>query len=165
MTIRLNWFRYIVMCGIALGINGASPAQTPRPDRDAAKQKTASQVAYFEAARVNASFEKAAQLVEGDTQNSHYKILTARRDKPGQSELHSKDTDLIYVLEGTARFVTGGEIVAGTTTAPDEIRGASIKDGTSRQLGKGDVILVPNGIPHQFVEVSNPFLYYVVKVR
>ena len=165
MTIRRNWLPYIVACGILLWITGASTAQTPTPDANAANKKPTSEVTYFEAAKVNASFEKAALLVEGDTQDSHYKILTARRDKPGQSELHSKDTDLIYILEGTARFVTGGEIVEGKTTAPDEIRGASIKDGTSRKLAKGDVIIVPGGVPHQFVEVSNPFLYYVVKVR
>jgi len=27
------------------------------------------------------------------------------------------------------------------------------------------VIVVPAGTPHQFKEVSSPFLYYVVKVR
>jgi hypothetical protein len=27
------------------------------------------------------------------------------------------------------------------------------------------VIVVPTGVPHQFLEVTNPFLYYVVKVR
>ena len=35
---------------------------------------------------------------------------------------------------------------------------ASFKD-------KGDVIVVPAGTPHWFKEVSNPFLYYVVKAR
>ena len=33
------------------------------------------------------------------------------------------------------------------------------------QIAKGDVIIVPHGVPHQFLEVTNPFLYYVVKVR
>src|SRR5438094_780199 len=51
------------------------------------------------------------------------------------------------------------------TTAPDELRGTSIRNGETRQIAKGDVIVVPNGVPHQFLEVTNPFLYYVVKVR
>ena len=33
------------------------------------------------------------------------------------------------------------------------------------KIAKGDVIIVPRGVPHQFLEVTNPFLYYVVKVR
>ena len=48
---------------------------------------------------------------------------------------------------------------------PDEIRGSSISGGETRQLAKGDVVIVPAGVPHWFKEVSNPFLYYVVKAR
>jgi isocitrate/isopropylmalate dehydrogenase len=61
--------------------------------------------------------------------------------------------------------VTGGEAVDAKTTAPDELRGSSIRDGQTRQIAKGDVVIVPHGVPHQFLEVTNPFLYYVVKVR
>ena len=119
---------------------------------------------HFDAAKVSASFEKGSPLFPG-TEDGHYQILTARRDKSGQSELHAKFTDVIYVVEGTATFVTGGEVVDGKTTAPDEIRGESIKGGTTRKLAKGDVIVVPNNTAHQFVEVNPPFLYLVVKVK
>jgi len=164
MTVRVNWFRFVDLCLTSLLLTGVSVAQTSVSDKTAEKKRVR-EVMYFEASKVTASFEKAAVLVEGDKPDSHYKILTGRRDKPGQSELHVKDTDLIYILEGRATFVTGGEMIEGKTTAPDETRGSSIKDGTTRKLAKGDVIIVPNGVPHQFLEVSNPFLYYVVKVR
>ena len=40
------------------------------------------------------------------------------------------------------------------------------RDGIqARTLTKGDVIIVPNGTPHWFKEVSGPVLYYVVKVQ
>ena len=42
---------------------------------------------------------------------------------------------------------------------------ASIRNGQSRKIAQGDVIIVPHGVPHQFLEVTNPFLYFVVKVR
>jgi glc operon protein GlcG len=29
----------------------------------------------------------------------------------------------------------------------------------------GDVVVIPNGVPHWFKEVEAPFLYYVIKVR
>jgi len=96
---------------------------------------------------------------------ANYMIHASRREKPGMAEVHVKDADLIYVMEGRATFVTGGSMVDGKTVAPDEIRGASIKDGQTRHLDKGDVIIVPRGVPHQFAETTNPFLYYVVKVR
>ena len=67
--------------------------------------------------------------------------------------------------KGSATFVTGGVPVDTAATAPDELRGSSIRNGQTQQISKGDVIVVPNGVPHQFLEVTNPFLYYVVKVR
>ena len=36
--------------------------------------------------------------------------------------------------------------------------------GTPHALGEGDVLAIPAGVPHQFTEVSDPFLYFVVKV-
>ena len=76
-----------------------------------------------------------------------------------------KDADIIYVLDGTATFVTGGNAIDTATVAADEIRGKSIDGGETRQIAKGDVIIVPAGVPHWFREVSKPFLYYVVKAR
>ena len=65
----------------------------------------------------------------------------------------------------TAAFlVTGGTAVEPTTTAPDEIRGKEIQGGESRRISKGDVVVVPNGVPHWFKQVDGPLLYYVVKV-
>lgn len=80
------------------------------------------------------------------------------------AEIHERDTDIVYVLDGTATFVTGGTMVDGKTTGPDEIRGKSINGGETRKLLKGDVVIVPNGTPHWFREVGGTFLYYVVKV-
>lgn len=127
-------------------------------------QDSGSGVRYYPAADVAAAFAKGAVLYDG-AGGSNYMIHASRREKPGMAEVHVKDADLIYVMEGGATFVTGGRVIEGKTTAPDEIRGASIADGQTRRLEKGDVIIVPKGTPHQFTETTNPFLYYVVKVR
>jgi glc operon protein GlcG len=81
------------------------------------------------------------------------------------AEVHERDTDIAYVLEGTATLVTGGEAVETKTIAPEEIRGAAIRGGSERRLVKGDVVIIPNGVPHWFKEVPGPLNYYVVKVR
>ena len=120
-------------------------------------------VTYFPAEKVTAAFAKGAVLFDGEGRN--YMVHASRRDAAGQAEVHVKDADIIYVLEGSTTFVTGGTVVDGKTTAPDEIRGTRIDGGESRRLGKGDVIIVPNGTPHWFKEVDGPVLYYVVKVR
>jgi uncharacterized protein GlcG (DUF336 family)/quercetin dioxygenase-like cupin family protein len=121
-------------------------------------------VSYWEKAKVEEAFSKGAVLFDG-SDGRNYMVHASRREKPGQAEIHTKDADVIYVLQGSATFITGGEAVDGKTIAPDEIRGNSINGGETRKIAKGDVIIVPHGVPHQFLEVTNPFLYYVVKVR
>lgn len=97
--------------------------------------------------------------------NSSYKIQAGRRvTAPGQVEVHDHDTDIFYVLDGTATLVTGGKTEGGKTTGAGEVRGDKITGGTPRKLQKGDVVVIPQGVPHWFTEVSNPFLYFVVKV-
>jgi glc operon protein GlcG len=121
-------------------------------------------VSYFERSKVDEAFSKGAILLDG-SDGRNYMVHASRREKPGQAEIHTKDTDVIYVLDGTATFITGGEAVNAKNTATDELRGESIRNGQTRQIAKGDVIVVPNGVPHQFAQVTDPFLYYVVKVR
>jgi mannose-6-phosphate isomerase-like protein (cupin superfamily) len=122
-----------------------------------------SEVTYFPAATVSAAFDRGAVLFDGAGGN--YMVHASRRDAAGQAEVHLKDADVIYVLEGATTFVTGGTVVDPKTTAPDEIRGTAVENGETRRLGKGDVIIVPRGTPHWFKEVDEPVLYYVVKVR
>jgi quercetin dioxygenase-like cupin family protein len=109
---------------------------------------------------VQAAFAKGMPLIETST----YKIHASRRERDGQAEVHTRDTDIVYVLDGTATLVTGGQVVNGKTIAQEEERGDSIAGGQTRVLGKGDVIVIPNGVPHLFKNVTSPFLYYVVKV-
>lgn len=105
------------------------------------------------------AFAKGQPLVE----TAEYKVHASRREAPGMAEVHSLDTDIIYVLDGTATVVTGGTVVAPREVAPAEIRGPAIAGGTRQVLTRGDVFIVPHGVPHWFTEVQGPFLYYVVK--
>ena len=127
-----------------------------------AAARAGSAVTYFRAENVAASFAKGGVLFDRGT---NYMIHTSRRVAPGVVEVHEQDTDLIYVLEGSAEFVTGGQMVGGKTIAPGEIRGTDVTGGETRVLSKGDVIVVPNGVPHWFRQVKAPLLYYTVKVR
>jgi len=120
----------------------------------------AGSVTFIDSAAVSAAFARGAPLVEV----AAYKVHASRREGPGRAEVHVLDTDIIHVLSGTATLVTGGAVVAGQTTAPGEIRGDSVDGGTVQMIRPGDVIIVPNGVPHWFKQVSTPFLYYVVKV-
>jgi glc operon protein GlcG len=153
-----------------VGVSGAASAQQDEELALAGANALASSglmapspVTYFNKEQVAAAFAKGAVLLDGAGRN--YMVHASRREAAGQAEVHARDTDIIYVLDGTATFVTGGTVVDGKTTAPDEIRGASISNGETRRLVKGDVMVVPAGTPHWFQQVQGPFLYYVVKAR
>lgn len=136
--------------GIETQVSSAEPAHTMN-------------VSYFPQEQVRAAFQKGSVLLDGSGRN--YMVHASRREKAGQAEVHLLDTDVIYVQDGSATFVTGGTVVGGKTIEPNEIRGDSITGGESRRIARGDVIAVPNGTPHWFEDVKGPLTYYVVKVR
>jgi mannose-6-phosphate isomerase-like protein (cupin superfamily) len=131
----------------------------------AAQQGSSSRVQYYPQQQVAAAFAKGEKLVEGSAGHAAYQVLTARRDGPGEVEVHALDTDIIYVIKGTATFVTGGKVVDARNTAPNEVRGKSSQGGTPHHLGPEDIIIIPHGVPHWFEAVQPPFLYLVIKVR
>ena len=58
-----------------------------------------------------------------------YKVHASRRVEPGQAEIHTLDTDVIYVVDGSATLVTGGKAIDAKEIAPNEIRGTKIEGG------------------------------------
>jgi glc operon protein GlcG len=145
---------------VALAAAAAAPgrAEVSAPEGAAA-------VRYYSRATVDDAFARGAVLFDGDAGARSYMVHASRRERAGDAEVHARDTDVIYVLGGTATFVTGGAVVDGRETAPDEVRGTSIRGGETRRLAAGDVVIVPNGTPHWFQDVAAPFTYFVVKVR
>jgi glc operon protein GlcG len=118
-------------------------------------------VTFIDSQMVARGFEKGAVLVS----MGNYMVHASHREMDGIAEIHTLDTDLIYVLEGSATFVTGGTVPDAKVVEPNEVRGAAIVGGEGRRVVKGDVIVVPAGVPHMFTAVQGPLNYYVVKVR
>ena len=114
----------------------------------------------FDHAKVDALFAKGGSLMA----NSKYKISAGRRVTTGPVEIHEHDTDIFYVVEGSATFVTGGTPVDQTSIGPGESHAKSTTGGVTHHLTKGDVIVIPKGVPHWFTAVDSTFLYFVVKV-
>lgn len=151
-----------------LAIAGAgafgAPAMTAGGEPAAPRTTGAGGVHFWSREQVTAAFAKGAVLYDGEgTRN--YMVHASRREGPGMVEVHTRDTDIIYVLDGSARLITGGTAVDGKSTAADELRGVRIENGETRQIARGDVVIIPNGTPHWFESVKGPLTYYVVKVR
>jgi glc operon protein GlcG len=158
----------IVMDEQIVGAIGVSGAASAAQDEELAMAGAAAihsrpdSVSFFERQKVEEAFAKGSVLFN---ENQRYMVHASRREMAGAAEIHNEDADIIYVLDGTATIVTGGTAVDAKSVAPGELRGTAINGGESRELHKGDVLIVPAGTPHWFKEVTNPFLYYVVKAR
>ena len=112
------------------------------------------------------TFVAADQVAKGGSLATapNLSITVAHRAEPGMVEVHDKETDTFYVLAGSATIVTGGRMVGGTDTGPGQHRGTDITGGQAQRLAKGDVMVIPAGVPHWFKEVPSSIDYYVVKV-
>ena len=161
----------ITVDGQIIGGVGVSGAASAQQDEELALAgaamlggEKALAVTFFDSKTVSDAFAKGAVL-SGGTNGENYMVHASRREKAGLSEVHDLDTDIIYVLDGTATVVTGGKSVDPKTIEPGEHRGTALEGGETRQLKKGDILIVPKGTPHWFKQVDGTFLYYVVKVR
>jgi mannose-6-phosphate isomerase-like protein (cupin superfamily) len=123
---------------------------------------TPAKVEYFKPAEVDEA------RASGDTgkaiiTNAEFKVIAARRDKPGKSEVHVADTDIFIVIDGSATIVIGGKMTDPREESPGEIRGSGIEGGTPYLLERGVVLTVPRNTPHWVREAKPGFRYYVVK--
>jgi uncharacterized protein GlcG (DUF336 family)/mannose-6-phosphate isomerase-like protein (cupin superfamily) len=140
----------------------AGAAKTENPTSSSAKEssmQTAQAATFIDSKKVAAAFAKGMPLLE----TAGYKVHASRRVDPGQAEIHTLDTDVIYVVDGSATLVTGGKAIDTKTIAPNEIRGSRIEGGEEHHITKGDAIIIPNGVPHQFTSVTGELHYFVCK--
>ena len=123
-------------------------------------QTDSSGVVHVDPAKVAAALAKGGSLVT----RPDLLVSGSHREAAGQVEVHDKETDVLYILEGEATLVTGGKMVGGKTTRPGQWLGSDITGGETRHIAKGDVFVIPAGVPHWFKEVPKSISYYVVKV-
>src|SRR5207247_1953860 len=94
---------------------------------------------FIDSKKIAAAFMKGMPLLE----TAGYKVHASRRVEPGQAEIHTLDTDVIYVVDGSATLVTGGKAIDKKVIRTNEIRGYMIEGGEEHHITKGDAIIIP----------------------
>jgi mannose-6-phosphate isomerase-like protein (cupin superfamily) len=77
-----------------------------------------------------------------------------RVNMPQNASIHDKEAELFYVVDGGGTIVTGGKLTNASKQNADNSTGNGIEGGTSKKVGKGDFILVPEGTPHWFSAID-----------
>jgi mannose-6-phosphate isomerase-like protein (cupin superfamily) len=86
------------------------------------------------------------------------------RASVGTASVHEKEAEIFYVIDGSATMVTGGKLVKETRTNPTNLSGTGIEGGMSRNIAKGDFILVPENTPHWFSSIDGVLVLFSVHV-
>lgn len=97
-----------------------------------------------------------------------------RSEKANQSAVaHDNITEVYEIIEGTGTMITGGQIVAanGKQVSHDakgpsgpSSRGSSIRGGVTRNVGPGDIVIIPPGVAHLFSQIDGTIKYAVFRV-
>ncbi len=85
---------------------------------------------------------------------------------------HHDVTEIYSVVRGSGTLVTGGTLEHPTEIPPHNpsvmqligptAQGVAIRGGTSRQIGPGDVVVIPADTPHGFTQLGPDGISYVV---
>jgi hypothetical protein len=90
-----------------------------------------------------------------------YQYLQIRRPRSGVPEVHDRWTDVTMVQSGRATLLSGGIVNGGHLESPGEHRGGTITGGSSRSVAAGDLMIIPAGMPHQYLIASGDSLRYL----
>lgn len=138
---------------------GSLLAQTTAPAAPApgspASYKSAQELAdVLKSVAANAGGMSSSAVANTD----QYRVNVVHRVKPAGALAHAGNTELHYIIDGSATVVTGGTIVGGATAGA-----ATIKDGVTQKVAKGDVIIVPANSPHWYSAVEGSVTYLEVR--
>ena len=87
--------------------------------------------------------------------------------------VNDRTTSIFLVLDGAGILVTGGKLTNPAPLSSDDpdlklvgsgSRGKGIQNGQSRRISKGDVVIIPAGVPHGFSAIEKSITYEVVRV-
>ena len=90
-------------------------------------------------------------------------VTSSNRNSGARGIMHIHQTETYYIASGSGTLVTGGEIMNGNLSADDGVvtnvlngpscSGMIVGDWISKHVKEGDIIIIPAGTPHGWLEV------------
>ena len=89
---------------------------------------------------------------------------------PSDALVHDSVTEIYQIIEGTGILVTGGTLQSAKPLTAAAVvgeigpsrAGLAIVGGTRHPVGPHDIVVIPAGTPHGFVEISTPRIVYSI---
>ncbi len=144
---------FVALTALLLLTDQQAPPPAPGPGSPATVKSGEALVAALQKA-----VDRGGMTSGAISNTDQYRINLVRRVKPGAALAHAGNTELHYITEGAGTIVTGGTIVR-----PAGGGSATIENGNTRRVVKGDVILVPADTPHWYKDVEGAITYLEVR--
>lgn len=147
----------------------AAPARSQAPL--GATDITAAQVQAFlkDAPRDRNSDRPIRVLDVGGYRVGVFGVFRPKSAPPNATVHQTSVTEVYYVLEGAGTLVTGGTLKKPATPRPStlgswtDVASDGIEGGVSRRVAKGDVVIIPGGVPHGWANTESDITYLIVR--
>ena len=132
---------------------------------------TAAQVqAFLKDAPHDRNSDRPIRVVDaGGYQVGVFGVFRPKSAPPNATMHQTKVAEVYYVLDGAGVLVTGGTLKKPAAPRPSnlgnwtDVAGEGIEGGMSRRVTKGDVIIIPGGVPHGWASTEGDVTYLIVR--
>jgi mannose-6-phosphate isomerase-like protein (cupin superfamily) len=159
--------RKIVLGIFALLVASSARAQAPM----AATDVTAAQVqAFIKDAPRDRNSDRPVRVVDvGGYRVGVFGVFRPKDTPPSATAHQTNVTETYVMLDGAGVLVTGGTLRKPTTPRNSglgdwtDMGSGGIEGGVSRRLTKGDVVIIPGGVPHGWASLESDITYLIVR--
>lgn len=92
------------------------------------------------------------------------------KSAPPNATVHQTNvSEVYYMLDGAGMLVTGGTLKKPATPRQStlgnwtDVASDGIEGGTARRIAKGDVVIIPGGVPHGWASTEGDVTYLIVR--
>jgi len=159
--------RKIVTGIFVLLVASSARAQAPM----AATDITAAQVqAFIKDAPHDRNTDRPIRVIDvGGYRVGVFGVFRPKEAPPTATVHQTNVTETYYMLDGAGVLVTGGTLKQPATPRKSglgdwtDMGSGGIEGGTSRRLSKGDIVVIPGGVPHGWASLEGDITYLIVR--
>src|SRR5579864_2492094 len=159
--------RKIVLGILLMLIASSARAQAPTVATDI----TAAEVqAFLKDAPRDRNSDRPIRVIDaGGYRVGVFGVFRPKGTPPNATVHQTNVSEVYYVLDGAGMLVTGGTLKKPATPRPStlgnwtDVASDGIEGGTSRRVTKGDVIIIPGGVPHGWASTEGDVTYLIVR--
>lgn len=150
-TIRAG-FTFTALAGAMALVAGAAFAQQPAA-QPTHTYTSADEIKELIAKAKSQRTNNQPTVTENILRVAPYQASLEYRASVGPAAVHEKEAEFFYVIDGSGTMITGGTLKEGKRNG-DNLTGTGIEGGQSRNVAKGDFIVVPENTPHWFSSIN-----------